>query len=110
MDPDPKQISLIPKLGVERIELYTESYARAHKRGQHKVVLSKFQEAAEEATSCGLGINAGHDLNLTNLPDFKIAGLIEVSVGHAFTIDALRFGVNDATKRYLHALEAAESD
>ena len=107
MDPDPAQISLVRALGADRVELYTETYARAHECGDHNPSLAQFQEAAAEATLHGLGINAGHDLNLSNLPDFHIDALLEVSIGHAFTIDALRYGVADAISRYLQALGAA---
>ena len=107
MDPDPAQISLVRALGADRVELYTETYARAHECGEHGTSLTQFQEAAAEATLHGLGINAGHDLNLSNLPDFHIDALLEVSIGHAFTIDALRYGVADAISRYLQALDAA---
>ena len=107
MDPDPAQISLVRALGADRVELYTETYARAHECGEHRSSLTQFQEAAAEATLHGLGINAGHDLNLSNLPDFHIDALLEVSIGHAFTIDALRYGVADAISRYLQALDAA---
>jgi len=107
MDPDPAQISLVRALGADRVELYTETYARAHECGEHRPSLTQFQEAAAEATLHGLGINAGHDLNLGNLPDFHIDALLEVSIGHAFTIDALRYGVTDAISRYLQALDAA---
>ncbi len=106
MDPEPSQIELIPALGADRIELYTESYARAHERGDFDAVLAQFQEAAAAATANGLGINAGHDLNLTNLRDFRIPELLEVSIGHAFTIDALRWGIPEAVCRYLEALSA----
>jgi len=107
MDPDPAQISLVRALGADRVELYTETYARAHECGDYGPSLAQFQEAAAEATLHGLGINAGHDLNLSNLPDFHIDALLEVSIGHAFTIDALRYGVTDAVSRYLQALDAA---
>ena len=104
MDPDPSQIERIPVLGADRIELYTESYARAHERGEFDFILAQFQEAAAAATASGLGINAGHDLNLNNLRDFRIPNLLEVSIGHAFTIDALRWGIPDTVHRYLETL------
>ena len=107
MDPDPTQISQVRALGADRVELYTESYARAHEYGDFGSSLTQFQEAAAEATLHGLGVNAGHDLNLSNLPDFHIDALLEVSIGHAFTIDALRYGVTDAIGRYLQALNTA---
>ncbi|MBA4693318.1 MAG: pyridoxine 5'-phosphate synthase [Congregibacter sp.] len=106
MDPDPSQIERIPALGADRIELYTESYARAHERGDFDSVLAQFQEAAVVATASGLGINAGHDLNLNNLRDFRIPNLLEVSIGHAFTIDALRWGIPETVRRYIETLSA----
>ena len=104
MDPVPEQIALIPSLGADRIELYTETYAEAHARGDHTQVLSAFQSAAKVASEHHLGINAGHDLNLRNLPDFHVPDLLEVSIGHAFTIDALRIGIPGAIRHYLQAL------
>jgi len=104
MDPSPAQIELVAALGADRIELYTETYARAHETGDHNAVLRQFQEAAAAASAAGLGINAGHDLNLDNLADLQLADLLEVSIGHAFTIDALRCGIPEAIKRYLAVL------
>jgi len=106
MDPEPSQIERIPALGADRIELYTESYARAHERGEYEAVHAQFQEAAAAAAASGLGINAGHDLNLVNLRDFRIPNLLEVSIGHAFTIDALRWGIPETVRRYLETLSA----
>jgi len=110
MDPDPAQIAAVKPLGADRIELYTERYARAHEDGNFSETLAQFQEAAAVATEHGLGINAGHDLNLANLPDFRITGLLEVSIGHAFTIDALRLGIPTCIKHYLNALRAAQTN
>ena len=110
MDPDPDQIALAGALGADRIELYTESYAKAHARGAADDELGRFQRAATAATSSGLGVNAGHDLNLANLPDFRVPNLLEVSIGHAFTIDALRYGIDTAVRRYLDALAVSQID
>lgn len=107
MDPDPEQIALAAQTGAHRIELYTEHYARAHAQGDFAGALAQYQKAAACARQHGLEVNAGHDLNLANLPDFRIEGLEEVSIGHAFTIDALRFGLQSAVERYLAALQAA---
>ena len=71
-------------------------------------MLSQFQEAAAAATANGLGINAGHDLNLHNLQDFRIPNLLEVSIGHAFTIDALRWGITETVRRYQETLRALQ--
>jgi len=109
MDPDPAQIRHIRTLGVAdasaRIELYTEPYATAHREGEAAAILPQYAEAARIAQAEGLGVNAGHDLNLDNLPPFlEIPGILEVSIGHALTADALDMGLAGAVKAYLAAL------
>ena len=106
MDPDPAQIRLAAQLGTDRIELYTETYARAYEgEGDLEAVYAQFHNAAEIAAECGLGLNAGHDLNLHNLPRFaQIPGLLEVSIGHALTVDALSMGMPAAVRAYREAL------
>jgi pyridoxine 5-phosphate synthase len=106
MDPDPAQIRLAAQLGADRIELYTESYARAFRLGDNlESVFQQFVEAAEVAIDAGLGLNAGHDLDLDNLPRFAtIAGLQEVSIGHALTVDAIRMGLANTVAAYQRAL------
>lgn len=106
MDPDPEQIRLAAETGTDRIELYTESYARACKTAQDvDAVFSLFMQAADAAADVGLGLNAGHDLDLHNLPRFAtIPGLLEVSIGHALTVDAIRMGLAAAVAAYQHAL------
>ena len=107
MDPVPEAMSAAAEVGADRIELYTEAYADAHKTGNFAAVLARYREAAVAAQEAGLGVNAGHDLNLDNLPDFRLPDLLEVSIGHAFTVDALRFGLREAVHRYRAALQAA---
>ena len=107
MDPDIGQIKLVPRTGADRIELYTESYAVAHGQGGAALETSYklFAEAAACATGLGLGLNAGHDLNLHNLGRFvTIPGILEVSIGHALVADALKLGMAGAVKAYLRAL------
>ncbi len=106
MDPDPEQIRLAAATGVDRIELYTETYARACREGKDvDAILQGFYHAAEVAAKEGLGLNAGHDLDLDNLPRFAtVPGLLEVSIGHALTVDALTMGLADAVQAYQHAL------
>jgi pyridoxine 5-phosphate synthase len=106
MDPDPEQIRLAAQIGADRIELYTETYARAFALNQDvDAVFRQFVHAAEVAVDAGLGLNAGHDLNLDNLPRFAtIKGLQEVSIGHAFVVDALRMGLAATVAAYQHAL------
>ena len=105
MDPDIEQIKQVPQLGCDRIELYTEPYATAFREGKGDESFEVYKQAAECAQSVGLGINGGHDLNLDNLPKFKeIPNLLEVSIGHALTADALELGYAGAVKAYLKAL------
>lgn len=107
MDPEPEQIRLAAQVGADRIELYTESWATAFARDESRdAVLRRFVLAAEAALEVGLGINAGHDLDLHNLPGFAAAvpGLREVSIGHALTVDALSLGLPRAIAAYQRAL------
>ena len=107
MDPDIEQIQRVPELGCARIELYTEPYATAYRKGEGKESFEIYKQAAECAQSLGLGVNGGHDLNLDNLPLFKtIPNLLEVSIGHALTADALEMGYGNAVKAYLDVLKA----
>lgn len=106
MDPDPEQIKRAAELAADRIELYTGPYAAAFARdGKDNKEFERYCIAAECAISCGLGVNAGHDLNLENLTEFRqLPGLQEVSIGHAFTIDALLEGWAACTTAYLNVL------
>ncbi len=95
--------------GADRIELYTEPYAVAFAHGGAQAAsrcLHDFADAARRARMLGLGVNAGHDLNLDNLPDFLAAVQpIEVSIGHAFIADALWLSLDGATRRYVACCE-----
>ncbi len=106
MDPDPEQIRLAAQVGADRVELYTESYARAFSDGSDlEAVFAQFVSASEAAAEAGLGLNAGHDLDLHNLPRFAtVPGLLEVSIGHALTVDAIRMGMAKAVRAYQRAL------
>lgn len=102
MDADCEQIRLAKQIGADRIELYTGPYAESKNQ---KSIFDSYKKAAECALSEDVGINAGHDLNLDNLPLFsQLPGLKEVSIGHAITIDALQYGLEETIKRYLQAL------
>ncbi|HEX2542266.1 MAG TPA: pyridoxine 5'-phosphate synthase [Caldimonas sp.] len=109
MDADPAAMATAGALGADRVELYTESYARAWNTGGHAQVVAGFAAAARAAQAAGLGVNAGHDLNLDNLPPFLAAvpGVLEVSIGHAFVADMLELGAVDATRAYLRAIDRA---
>lgn len=102
MDPVLEQIELASQIGADRIEFYTGPYALAHKTNNDvDAVFAEFISAAERAKQLGLGINAGHDLNLHNLEKFAtIPELLEVSIGHAFTVDSLRMGMANAVRAY----------
>ncbi|MEX1032945.1 MAG: pyridoxine 5'-phosphate synthase [Cellvibrionaceae bacterium] len=104
MDPDVAQIELAKQIGADRIELYTGPYAHyylTHNPGLDELY-RRFHEAAFHATQIGLGVNAGHDLNRDNLPRFSATpGLLEVSIGHALTVDALSMGMESAVAAYL---------
>ena len=101
MDPDLKQIELAKKVGADRIELYTGPYAAAWGTEQLETLFQQHLAAAELATSLGMGVNAGHDLNLQNLAKFaSIPDLLEVSIGHAFTVDSLAMGMPQAVHHY----------
>lgn len=106
MDPEPSQIRLARQIGADRIELYTGPYAHAFGSKAQEAVLSRFTEASHVAAEVGLGLNAGHDLNLHNLFLFKnsVSNLLEVSIGHAFTVDAIELGLDRAVKSYLSCL------
>lgn len=107
MDATSTEIPLASRIGADRIELYTEPYAAAHARGDRQKTLALFADAARRAADAGLGVNAGHDLNLDNLPPFVAAlpSLLEVSIGHALIADALEFGLAETVRRYLQAAE-----
>lgn len=109
MDPNPDAMALAARLGAHRIELYTEPWARAWGTPLAPEVLARYREAAQAALAAGLGVNAGHDLNLDNLPGFVAAvpGVLEVSIGHALTADALELGMTGAVQRYRAALAAS---
>ncbi|KZX60582.1 pyridoxine 5'-phosphate synthase [Halioglobus sp. HI00S01] len=107
MDPDEEQIRLAAQTGTQRIELYTESYAHAVKTGEQvEETLARFVRAGEVAAEEGLGLNAGHDLDLHNLPRFaaEVPALLEVSIGHALTVDAIRVGLATTVAAYQRAL------
>ena len=101
MDPDIEQIKLASEVGADRIELYTGPYAAAWGSNQLETHFQQHLAAANLATSLGMGVNAGHDLNLDNLAKFaSIPDLLEVSIGHAFTVDSLDMGMVSALRAY----------
>jgi len=111
MDADPQSMAAARALGADRVELYTEPYARAHGTPAQAQSLARFRSAAEAAIRAGLGVNAGHDLNLANLADFlsAVPGVREVSIGHALIGDALEFGLAETVRRYLAQIRRAQA-
>jgi pyridoxine 5-phosphate synthase len=109
MDPVPGAMATAARLGADRVELYTGPYAAAFAAGEPvERILRPYREAAIAAGDAGLGVNAGHDLNLHNLSAFAtLPGLLEVSIGHAFTVDALDLGIERAVEAYLRCLGPA---
>ena len=111
MDPDCAQITLAKKIGADRIELYTGPYADACTHGDPVASNKELQQhssACAHADALGLGVNAGHDLNLDNLPALvnALPALAEVSIGHALTIDALQNGLANTIAAYISALDS----
>ena len=112
MDPVEEQIARARDYGADRVELYTGPYAHAVERHglHHPETLAcreSYARAVRYATGLGLGVNAGHDLNLDNLAAFvAIGGIAEVSIGHALIADALEVGLATAVRRYLDAIVA----
>jgi pyridoxine 5-phosphate synthase len=109
MDPLPQAMAAAAAVGADRVELYTESYAKAWGTARQEDVLRGFTAAARAAQAAGLGVNAGHDLNRENLTDFlrAVPGVREVSIGHALISDALELGYAAAVKAYLACIAGA---
>jgi len=109
MDPVPAAMAAVRELGADRIELYTEPYARAFGSASERAEVEKYAAAARAAQQAGLGINAGHDLNQQNLPRFLtgVPGVLEVSIGHALVADALEAGLAATVRGYLAAIARA---
>lgn len=105
VDPDPSQIAAAARTGADRVELYTKPYADQYSTDPAAAV-APYAEASRAAHNVGLGVNAGHDLNLDNLAYFKhnIPYLNEVSIGHALICDALYLGLEETIRRYKAAI------
>ncbi len=103
---DPKMVEAAMAIGVERIEFYTGPFAKNYEKDREEAI-KKYVKAANVANEIGIGINAGHDLNLQNLKYFKekIPNLLEVSIGHALVVDALYYGLHNTIQMYLNCLK-----
>jgi len=107
VDPDTRMVEGAAATGTDRIELYTEGYARQFASGKKEAAVSAYTIAAKKAIDLSLGINAGHDLDLQNLRYFKqhIPGLDEVSIGHALICDAIYLGFENTVQLYKRQLQ-----
>jgi pyridoxine 5-phosphate synthase len=107
VDPDIDMIEGAAETGTDRVELYTEAYARKYAQGKADEAIEPYRTAAIRAKELGLGINAGHDLDLHNLKFFKqhIDGLLEVSIGHALICDAIYLGLENTVQLYKRQLQ-----
>tara|TARA_B100001093_G_scaffold329834_1_gene314863 strand:- start:626 stop:1345 length:720 start_codon:yes stop_codon:yes gene_type:complete len=105
VDPDVAQVEAAIKTGTDRIELYTEAYAKEYPKNTAKAI-APFIKAATKANEVGLGLNAGHDLSLDNIAFFAkhIPGLLEVSIGHALICESLYFGLENVINQYIAKL------
>jgi len=109
MDPLPQAMAAAQAVGADRVEFYTETYARAWGTAEKDRVLSNFVHAGQAAAAINLGVNAGHDLNRDNLTEFlrAVPGVREVSIGHALISDALELGYSATVKDYLRCIDDA---
>ncbi|MFM2240481.1 MAG: hypothetical protein RJA69_1855 [Pseudomonadota bacterium] len=103
MDPEPELMAQARAAGADRVELYTEPYAQAFGTPRQAEVLARYRDSARAARAAGLGVNAGHDLNLDNLGPFLsgVGQVDEVSIGHALIADALERGYTETVRAYL---------
>jgi pyridoxine 5-phosphate synthase len=105
MDPEPANMELAAATGTRRIELYTEPYASAFATEREEAEFLRLRDTCRRAAALGLGVNAGHDLDLHNTPRLarELPELAEVSIGHALLCDALYLGLDAAVRAYLQA-------
>ncbi len=106
VDPVAEMVEAAKATGTDRIELYTEGFASEYARGDKQSAIAPYMAAANKANEIGLGINAGHDLDLDNLQFFaqNIPGLLEVSIGHALICDAIYLGLENTVQLYKRQL------
>ncbi len=107
VDPDTEIIKHAADTGCDRVELYTENYAKYYSVGERNLAIDPYVNAAQCAKEVGLGLNAGHDLNLDNIGFFKnhIPHLLEVSIGHALICEAIYIGLENTIQSYLKELK-----
>ncbi len=109
LDPEVNQVKLASDTETKRIELYTEKYAATFNTPKHEEVFEHYQAASLEAQRLGLGVNAGHDLDLNNLSKFLTIGdILEVSIGHVLTVECLEYGMKNVIGKYLDICISSE--
>jgi pyridoxine 5-phosphate synthase len=102
LDPSVESVEQVREIRPDRIELYTEAYARAFGTPQEAAVFESYRAAAHRASELGIGLNAGHDLDLHNLARFlQIPAILEVSIGHALVVESLEQGIDNVVRQYL---------
>jgi len=102
LDPAPLELKKVQGVGADRIELYTEEFASSFGSASADSVFQAYRETAEMATTLGIGVNAGHDLDLKNLAKFlQIPNILEVSIGHALVVESIQQGVESVIAKYL---------
>ena len=102
LDPDPEMVDHVQSVAADRIELYTEDFASHYAGPEQEPVFERYRAAAQRADQLGIGINAGHDLDLQNLAKFlQMPNILEVSIGHALVVESLQFGVSAVIAKYL---------
>jgi pyridoxine 5-phosphate synthase len=113
VDASASMMEAAAKAGTRRVEIYTGPYAGAHAAGAVEAEFVRVRETARAAVACGMGVNAGHDLDLRNLPRLarEVPEITEVSIGHAIIADALYLGLDETIRRYVRACrgEAVEA-
>jgi pyridoxine 5-phosphate synthase len=112
MNPDPEKIALAAQAGADRVEIYTEPYAAAFGTPRAPGEHARVRDTARAAHAAGLGVNAGHDLNLANLPPLarEVPEISEASIGHALVADALYLGLPEAVRRYVAAAAGIDTE
>ncbi|MFT4749564.1 MAG: pyridoxine 5-phosphate synthase [Pseudohongiellaceae bacterium] len=102
MDADASSLEKVKEIGADRVELYTEKFASDFGASKQEETFQQYLVAAARAAELGIGLNAGHDLDLRNLPKFlTIPGILEVSIGHALVVESLQQGIEPVIKKYL---------
>ena len=110
LDPDRGMVASAAETGTDRIELYTEEYARTYGSEENAHILDNYRQTAIEAQKAGLGVNAGHDLNQLNLARFlTIPDVLEVSIGHALTVESLHDGFANTVRSYASIIESCNT-